>query len=54
VFSALLALELLGEDGKECAATKDLDEETKERLRAVIAAAIDALPATSPAQPSSQ
>jgi hypothetical protein len=53
-FSALLALGLLGKDGKECAATKDLGEETKERLRAVIAAAIDALPATSPAQPSAQ
>jgi hypothetical protein len=28
-----LARGLLGEDGKHCAATKDLDEQDKERLR---------------------
>lgn len=38
-FSAHLARGLLGQDGKECAATKDLDEPTKERLRTVMAPA---------------
>jgi hypothetical protein len=43
-FSAQLARGLLGEDGKPCAATKDLDESDKERLRAAIAAAAAASP----------
>ncbi|NVO17651.1 MAG: pentapeptide repeat-containing protein [Rhodoplanes sp.] len=38
-FSAQLARGLLGEDGKSCAATKDLDDGYKERLHAAIAAA---------------
>ena len=45
-FSAQLALGLLGEDRKPCAATKDLDEGDKERLRA---AAVLGNPTTTPA-----
>ena len=46
-FSAELARGLLGEDGKECAATKDLDEPTRKQLRTAIAAA-SSPPATLP------
>ena len=45
-FSAQLALGLLGEDRKPCAATKNLDEGDKERLRA---AAVLGNPTTTPA-----
>jgi uncharacterized protein YjbI with pentapeptide repeats len=37
-FSTPLARGLLGEDGKPCAATKDLNEKTKERLRSLLPA----------------
>ena len=37
-FATQLARALLGEDGKPCAATKDIDEETKKRLRAFVLA----------------
>jgi hypothetical protein len=57
-FSAQLARGLLGEDGRPCAATKDLDESDKETLRATIAAAPSAPgaepepgPAASPSPP---
>jgi hypothetical protein len=36
-FSLALARGLLGEDGKGCAATKDLDQETRRRLIGVLA-----------------
>jgi hypothetical protein len=48
VFSAPLAHGLLGEDGKPCAATNDLDEATKKRVRAAIAAAASFPAPTSP------
>jgi Flp pilus assembly protein TadD len=38
--SVQLARGLLGQDGKECAATKDFDEATKEKLRAAAAKAV--------------
>jgi uncharacterized protein YjbI with pentapeptide repeats len=44
-FSARLARGLLGLDGKECPATKDLDEPTKERLRSLAAAVSPPAPA---------
>jgi uncharacterized protein YjbI with pentapeptide repeats len=44
-FSALLAVGLLGEDGRDCAATKDLDEPTKKRLWKIV---VDALNAVTP------
>jgi uncharacterized protein YjbI with pentapeptide repeats len=49
-FSAQLARGLLGEDGKPCAATQDLDERDKERLRAFVPAAASAAspPAVAP------
>ncbi len=48
-FSAQLARGLLGEDGKPCAATKDLDAADKEKLRAAIARAPSAPAPTAPA-----
>jgi uncharacterized protein YjbI with pentapeptide repeats len=46
-FSARLARGLLGLDGKACAATKDIDEPTREYLRVAIASA-NVQPVTSP------
>jgi len=43
-FSAQLARGLLGEDGKECAAMKDFDEATINRLRTVAAKTLQAPP----------
>ena len=43
-FSALLASGLLGRDNDDCAATKDFDDQTKERLRDAIAASADVPP----------
>ena len=51
-FKAQLARRLLGEDGKPCAATKDLDDADKENLRAAIARAPKPPAPTPPAPPS--
>ena len=42
VDSSLLARGLLGLDGKDCAATKDLSDQTKEQLRAFLSMPISA------------
>ena len=49
---AQLARGLLGEDGKPCAATKDLDEADVKKLRAAIARAPKPTSPTAPASPS--
>jgi pentapeptide repeat protein len=49
VFSASLAKGVLGQDGKDCMATKDFDESTKDWLRGAIA---EAATMTSPGPPS--
>jgi uncharacterized protein YjbI with pentapeptide repeats len=51
-FSAQLARGLLGEDGKPCAATQDLDEADIKKLRAAIAHAPNSPAPTAPASPS--
>ncbi len=55
-FSTQLARGLLGEDGKECAATKDLDEPTRQKLHDAISAEANASSATGSAaeKPSAQ
>ena len=50
-FSAQLARGLLGEDGRACAATKDLDGRTRKILRDAIAASTNSPPASAPAPP---
>src|SRR5438270_804256 len=42
IFALLLARGLLSENGKNCAATKDLNERTTEVFRGVIAEAVNA------------
>jgi hypothetical protein len=46
VFSVQLARGLLGQDGKDCAATKDFDNATMKKLKAVAGAKV--VPAATP------
>jgi hypothetical protein len=48
-FNAAIARGLLGEDGEDCAATRDLDEPTKQSLRDAVARA-NKLPSSTAAQ----